>query len=56
MQTTLVVVRAFGPHAVGDRIVEPDAIAGTLASDHAGSVVAVQAAAPAPAPAAKGEH
>ncbi len=43
MDFTLVVVRPFGPHAVGDRITDPDAITAALASDHADSVVAVQA-------------
>ena len=39
MQPTLVVVRAFGPHAIGDVITTPDAVAAILASEHAGHVV-----------------
>ena len=42
MDTTLVVVRPFGPHAIGDRIIDAETITATLASDHAGNVVAVQ--------------
>ena len=41
MELTLVVVRAFGPHAVGDRIAAPEVVAATLASDHAHAVVAI---------------
>lgn len=41
MQPTLVVVRPFGPHAVGDVITAPDAIAQILAADHAFHVVKV---------------
>jgi hypothetical protein len=41
MDTILVVVRPFGPHATGDRITAPEDIAATLASDHAGWVVAI---------------
>ena len=55
MDLTLVVVRPFGTHAVGDRITETATVAATLASDHAHSVVAVQPAIQAP-PAAQGEH
>ncbi len=43
MNITLVVVRAFGSHAVGDRITVPEVVAATLASDHANAVVAVSA-------------
>ena len=45
METILVVVRPFGPHAIGDRITDAEAIKSTLASDHAHCVVAVQSAA-----------
>jgi hypothetical protein len=41
MQPTLVVVRDFGPHAIGDVIVAPDIVAQILASDHAEHVVKV---------------
>ena len=41
METTLVVVRPFGPHAIGDRITAPELVAATLDSDHAGAVVAI---------------
>ncbi len=41
MQTTLVVVRPFGTHAIGDRITSPETIAAALASDHRGCVVPV---------------
>jgi hypothetical protein len=41
MQPTLVVVRPFGPHAVGDVITAADTIAQILASDHANHVVKV---------------
>ena len=54
MDLTLVVVRPFGPHAVGDRITDTTAITATLASDHAHCVVAVQPAYPAAAE--QGEH
>ena len=50
MEITLVVVRAFGPHDVGDRINAPEVVAATLATEHAHAVVAV------PAPAATQEH
>ena len=43
MDITLVVVRPFGPHAVGDRITAPEVVAATLASDHANAVVTVSA-------------
>ena len=49
MEFTLVVVRPFGPHAVGDHIADPGLINATLESDHAGHVVAVQAASGQPA-------
>jgi hypothetical protein len=42
MQPTLVVVRAFGPYAIGDVIVAPDIVAQVLASDHAAHVVKVK--------------
>ena len=54
MNITLVVVRAFGPHAVGDRITAPEVVAATLASEHANAVVAVPA--PSPFPASSPEH
>ena len=41
MQPTLIVVRAFGPHAIGDVIVAVDLVAQILASDHAEHVVKV---------------
>ena len=41
MQPTLVVVRPFGPHAIGDVIVAPDLVTQILASDHAEHVVKV---------------
>ena len=41
MDITLVVVRAFGPHATGDRITAPEVVSATLASDHANAVVAI---------------
>ena len=50
MDTTLVVVRSFGPHAIGDRIVAPEDVAATLASPHAAPLVAVPAPPPDPAP------
>ena len=50
MDTTLVVVRPFGPHAVGDRITVPTDIAATLASEHARNVVRV------PSPTKPAEH
>ncbi len=43
MEITLVVVRPFGTHAVGDRITSPQAVAATLASDVAHHVVRVSA-------------
>ena len=46
MEITLVVVRAFGPHAIGDRITAPEVVAATLASDHAGAVVAISTPTP----------
>ncbi len=48
MDTTLVVVRPFGPHAIGDRITVPEDVAATLASSHACYVVAVRAPIPDP--------
>ena len=39
MQNTLVVVRAFGSHAIGDLIVVPATVVEILASEHAGYVV-----------------
>ena len=57
MQTTLVVVRPFGTHAVGDFITTADAVTQILASDHAKCVVKmvppVAAAAVTAAPTAK---
>ena len=50
MQTTLVVVRAFGDHAIGDLITDSTQVTGTLASEH-GSYV-VQMIPPSPAPVA----
>ena len=41
MDITLVVVCPFGPHAIGDRITAPEVVSATLASDHAGNVVAI---------------
>jgi hypothetical protein len=41
MQPTLVVVRAFGPHNIGDVITATDIVAQILASDHAEHVVKV---------------
>ena len=50
MQTTLVVVRAFGPHAIGDLIAAASDVTQTLASEHAGYVVQmVPPSTPAPA-------
>ena len=46
MDITLVVVRPFGPHAIGDRITAPEVVSATLASDHATHVVAI----PTPSP------
>ena len=48
MDTTLVVVRPFGPHAIGDRITVPEDVAAMLASPHADHVVAVRAPTPDP--------
>lgn len=39
MHPTLVVVRAFGPYAIGDIITAPNTVATILASDHASHVV-----------------
>ncbi len=50
MDITLVVVRAFGPHAVGDRITALEVVSATLASDHAHAVVAI------PTPTIEPEH
>ncbi len=41
MQPTLVVVRPFGQHAIGDLIVAPDAVAQILDSDNAEHVVKI---------------
>jgi hypothetical protein len=41
MDITLVVVRPFGLHAIGDRITAAEVVTATLASDHANAVVAV---------------
>ncbi|WP_158746075.1 hypothetical protein [Acidisphaera sp. L21] len=41
MDIILVVVRAFGPHAIGDRITTPSDVTAMLASEHAGCVVAI---------------
>ena len=41
MHPSLVVVRAFGPHAVGDAITAPDAVATVLASEHSEHVVKI---------------
>ena len=43
MDITLVVVRPFGPHAVGETITVPADIAAVLACEHAHNVVAVSA-------------
>ena len=50
MDITLVVVRAFGSHAVGDRITGPEVVSATLASDHATAVVPVATPSPTPSP------
>ncbi len=50
MDITLVVVRAFGPHAIGDRITAPEVVSATLASDHANAVVPIQTPSPVPSP------
>lgn len=50
MDITLVVVRSFGPHAIGDHITAPEVVSATLASDHAHAVVAVPAPATTPDP------
>ena len=42
MDITLVVVRQFGSHAIGDRITAPELVAATLASEHAHAVVAIE--------------
>jgi hypothetical protein len=39
MQTTLVVVRAFGSHAIGDLVMSPSEITQILASEHVNYVV-----------------
>lgn len=41
MAFTLVVVRAFGGHAPGDSIDDPDTIRDILGGEHAGHVVRV---------------
>lgn len=43
MAFELVVVRSFGPYAVGDRVTDATAIAGILASEHAANIVRVTA-------------
>ncbi len=43
MDITLVVVRPFGSHAVGDRITAPEMVTAILASEHAHAVVGVAA-------------
>jgi hypothetical protein len=48
MDITLVVVRPFGQHAIGDRITAPEVVTTTLASDHAHAVVAVTASSTTP--------
>ena len=42
MEFILVVVQAFGPHAVGDVVRDGAAITDILASEHAGHVVRVR--------------
>ena len=39
MDITLVVVRAFGPYAIGDRVTRAEEVNATLGSEHAGHVV-----------------
>ena len=46
MDITLVVVRPFGPHATGDHITSPEVVSATLASEHAGNVVAIPTSKP----------
>ena len=41
MDRTLVVVRPFGTHVIGERITAADVVSAILASDHAHAVVAV---------------
>ena len=41
MQPTLVVVRPFGKHAIGDVITDSGAVTEILASDHADHVVKI---------------
>ena len=41
MQPTLVVVRAFGPYAIGAVITSPEDVAKILAADHADHVVKI---------------
>lgn len=41
MQPTLVVIRPFGGHAIGDIVTAADAVTQILASDHADQVVKV---------------
>ena len=53
MNTILVVVRPFGPHAKGDVITDAAAMAATLASENAACVVRVIAT-PAPEPQKQG--
>jgi hypothetical protein len=48
MDITLVVVRPFGLHVIGDRITAPEVVAAALASDHAHAVVAVPASSTTP--------
>ena len=42
MEITLVVVRPFGTHAIGDRITLPAKVAEALASGNRGCVVPIQ--------------
>lgn len=39
MLTNLIVVRSFGPHAIGDLLTDAALIGDVLASEHAGYVV-----------------
>ncbi len=56
MDITLVVVRPFGPHAIGDRITAPEVVAATLASDHANAVVPIVTPVNTPTPTPNPEH
>ncbi len=53
MEFCLVVVRPFGPHASGDTVTDPQAIASILGSEHMDHVVRVPGRVPAVAPAEK---